>query len=230
LGDTFVNRLRLLEYIQVLTDRYGAYPNVHIVPAPNNFTHLHIGGTIHQGLQHVKTPYVYYVMQHDLPFRNVVNHTACILGMQQYPQQLRAIRFSSLRENSGFDRSLVPLWDCPSAPHHPVELVVDGYAHFFKNIWFSDHTHLTTLRYYMDVIFPIGMQGNLYQSPEVALEGESRRNCSWGQYVYGTPFEPGRYTIHLDARYRKPDNSPFEWEVEDEPYPPQIDGDGIWIE
>jgi hypothetical protein len=231
MGDTPKNRERLLQYIQVLNDRYRAYPNVHIIPAPNNFTHLHIGGTVAQGLQHVTTPFV-YILQHDLPFRRTVNHSACIRGMKRYPRQLQCIRFSTLRENAGFDRSLAPLWNCPQAPHHPVALLVDRQYHFFKNIWFSDNPHLTTKDYYMNQIIPIGMKGNLHQSPEVSLEEESRKNCTWGQYVYGTPFNPpeGRHTTHLDARFRKADNSPFDWEVEDDPYPEKIDGDGIWID
>ncbi|KAL3919507.1 MAG: hypothetical protein SGILL_003719 [Bacillariaceae sp.] len=231
MGDTAKNRERLLQYISVLNDRYRSYPNVHVIPAPNNFTHLHIGGTVAQGLQHVTTPYV-YILQHDLPFRKAVNHTACIRGMKQYPEQLQCIRFSTLRENSGFDRSLVPIWECPDAPHHPVELVVDRQYHFFKNIWFSDNPHLTTKDYYMNQVIPIGMKGNLHQSPEVSLEEASRKNCTWGQYVYGTPFHKahGRYTTHLDARFRKADNSPFDWEVEDDPYPNKIDGEGLWID
>lgn len=235
LGDTPTNRRRLIEYIHVLTTRYQhKYSNVKVVAAPGNFTHLHIGGTIYQGLQHIDTPYV-YIIQHDLPFRRNVNHTALIGAMQRYPNVLQCIRFSTFRDAEAWDRSLVPLWECPDAPHHPMQLAFDEGRHqFFKNIWFSDNPHLTTKQYYMEQVIPVGMDDNLYQSPEVALQDESRRNCTWGQYVYGSnPFHnfQGKHTTHLDARNRPADDTPFDWEIPDEPLPEQLrEGTGVLID
>mmetsp|Transcript_16992 Transcript_16992/g.32165 ORF Transcript_16992/g.32165 Transcript_16992/m.32165 type:complete len:376 (+) Transcript_16992:101-1228(+) len=238
-GDTLQNRKRLSQYITALHQRFQNYSQqVHVIPPPNNFTHLHIGGTIQQGLQHVQTKYV-YLMQHDMPFRRPVNHTACTSGMQKYPNILKCIRFSNIRENALWDRSLVPLWECPDAPHHPVNIIVDQETHFFKNIWFSDNVQLTTKKFYMEEVIPIGMKGNLYQSPEVSLEEESRRNCTWGQYVYGTPPYDSlheRFTIHLDGRHStsgingKIGSTLLDWQIEDEPYPSRVDGIDIWID
>lgn len=89
---------RLESYVTELYRNYDHLDNYHIIVNTKN---IQLGASFEKAvnllnLNHNKTStqteFIYYV-QHDFKFVNVVNHTALVKSMREYPNVLRLVRF-----------------------------------------------------------------------------------------------------------------------------------------
>jgi hypothetical protein len=84
---------RLEEYVKRLRTVYN---ETHQRVVASNHS-LMITGTVYQAMDLVKTEFV-YVIQHDMPFIQDIDHTALVRTYDQFPAVLRLVRFN-LRPN-----------------------------------------------------------------------------------------------------------------------------------
>jgi hypothetical protein len=117
--------------------RYKQYEDtLRLMYPPPRFTifvgesRLGLTGNVKQVMDLVTTEFV-YVLQHDMPFTRLINHTAVIRVMRHHPDAVRLVRFNK-RRNGGFG------------------VVFDG-IHLAKHHLWSDNNHLTRKSYYEEM-------------------------------------------------------------------------------
>lgn len=120
---------RLAQYIVNLKDAFHE-PHQRVLVSDE---HLHIAGNIKQALDHVQTRFI-YVIQHDFAFARIVNHTAIIKSMKEYPDMLRLVRFN-MKMNRIYPRDRSGGGNCTSSTY-PVNSI-NG-IHFYKTEAWSD--------------------------------------------------------------------------------------------
>jgi len=187
---------RLRQYIDNLNRTYGVLDHVTLIEATE---HVGISGNIKQALDRVQTKYL-YMIQHDFAFARPINHTGTIQVMEQYPKDMRIVRFNK-RSNfpAGVDKG-----DC-FAMETPVDNA-NG-LHFTKTQGWSDNNHLTTKEYYGDAFgffykffSDKGKKINYGRPMEWVMMPVAADNCTvWGPHLYGAKGEPPTL-LHLDGR------------------------------
>uniref|UniRef100_A0A7R9WX55 Uncharacterized protein n=1 Tax=Craspedostauros australis TaxID=1486917 RepID=A0A7R9WX55_9STRA len=187
---------RLRQYIDNLNQTYGVLDHVTLIEAPG---HVGISGNIKQAVDRVQTKYL-YMIQHDFAFARTINHTETIQVMEQYPKDMRIVRFNK-RSNfaAGVDKG-----DC-FGMETPVDNV-NG-LHFTKTKGWSDNNHLATKEYYDEVLglfhefFKVRARPVRYNMPlEWVMMNHAGSNCTWwGPHLYGARGEPPTLR-HLDGR------------------------------
>ena len=181
------NLERLQLYIENLRERFRENPHVAIL---NNPSHGHISNSIRRALQMVTTRFI-YVVQHDFKFIKYINHTSLVKSMREYPGELQIVRFP-VRPIS--DKSRIRS-DCK-------KVVEYNNIRFTAGPW-SDNNHLTTKRYYDEVLHMIGPAGRPPEAPMMYNAKESGANCTtFHQYLYNVRLSP--FLTHLDGRLTKP--------------------------
>jgi hypothetical protein len=187
-GTSTDDRDRLAQYIINLKSAFNETHH-HIIASS---THLHIAGNIKQAHDLITTPYI-YIIQHDFPFQQNINHTAIIKSMREYPDVLRLVRFNK-RRNMYLRRDRYG----GNCTYHSYPVNHINGIHFWKTSKWSDNNHLTTWAYY-DEVFKV--LGNLKRAPEDPMMNHAVSNCSyWGPFVYGQ-IGDGPYLRHLDGRH-----------------------------
>lgn len=85
------NKRAILEqYVQSLRATYYDSHNVTIVQQRSQ---IHLIGNVRKALEQVQTEFVYMV-QHDMAFISPINHPALVRTFQDYPEEVRLVRFS----------------------------------------------------------------------------------------------------------------------------------------
>ena len=196
--DLNTNNLEKLQlYIENLRERFRENPHVAIL---NNPSHGHISNSIRRALQMVNTQFL-YVVQHDFKFIKHVNHTSLVKSMREYPGELQIVRFSKRRGGVGKIRS-----DCR-------KVVEYNGIRFTAGRW-SDNNHLTTKRYYDELLQRIGPVSRPPEAPMMNQAMVAGKNCTtYHQYLYNERLGP--FLAHLDGRLTKPLSSAKEVEVVD---------------
>ena len=186
--DLNTNNLEKLQlYIENLRERFRENPHVAIL---NNPSHGHISNSIRRALQMVTTRFI-YVVQHDFKFIKYINHTSIVKSMREYPGELQIVRFPMrpISDNSRI-RS-----DCK-------KVVEYNNIPFTAGPW-SDNNHLTTKRYYDELLQSIGPAGRPPEAPMMKHAKEAGANCTtYHQYLYNVWLSP--FLTHLDGRLTKP--------------------------
>ena len=196
--DLNTNNLEKLQlYIENLRESFRENPHVAIL---NNPSHGHISNSIRRALKMVTTQFV-YVVQHDFKFIKHVNHTSLVKSMRKYPGTLQIVRFTKRKGGVGKVRS-----ECR-------KVVEYNGIRFTAGMW-SDNNHLTTKRYYDELLHRIGPSSRPPEAPMMHGAMVSGKNCTtYHQYLYNEQLGP--FLAHLDGRLTKPVSLAKEVEVLD---------------
>ena len=89
----------LQEYVRRLRAVYNATHQTILVADGN----VGITGVVKQAMDVVQTEFV-YVIQHDMPFLQDINHTGIIRAMEEYPDTIRLVRFNRKKNFINFQR------------------------------------------------------------------------------------------------------------------------------
>jgi hypothetical protein len=182
---------RLAQYVQALNKTYN---QDHHTILPSNRS-IELTNNIQNAMHRVKTEFV-YIIQHDLPFIQDVNHTALIKTLDEYPDVLRLVRFN-LRPNK-----IRPLEAATCYNESTPVNAINGINLIKTWVW-SDNNHLTRKSYY-DEMFKLFHDtlgpGNNPRFMEWFMRDVNKQNCTyWGTFYYGKPGLPP--TIgHLNGR------------------------------
>jgi hypothetical protein len=167
---------RLAQYVQALKETYNQ--DHHTILARNRS--IYLTNQVQNAMRRVKTEFV-YIIQHDMPFVQDINHAAILKSMDKYPDVLRLVRFN-LRRN--VRRDIEGVTTCYNETT-PVD-AINGINLIKTWIW-SDNNHLTRKSYYEEM-FKL-FQEKLGQNPrfmEWYMRGAGEKNCSyWGTFYYG---------------------------------------------
>jgi hypothetical protein len=192
------DRTRFEAYVQNLKDSYHG-PHETILVGSHS---LGILGNVKQAMDLVDTEFV-YVIQHDMPFIQPIEHALVIKTMKEYPDVMRLVRFNKSKNRPWRLRNRTDfVWDEETPVNH-----VNG-IHFCKTLKWSDNNHLTRKSYY-DEIYPLF--GNILSRP---MEGKmmtitlttNNTNTRWATFLYGDRYT-GPYIGHLDGRGTKVGNN-----------------------
>jgi hypothetical protein len=180
---------RLSQYVQALKTTYNQ--GHHTILASERS--IDLTNNVQNAIKLVQTEFV-YVIQHDMPFVQDINHTALLKTMHEYPDVPRLVRFN-IRSNI---RDRIEKGTCYNEAT-PVN-AINGINLIKTWIW-GDNNHLTRKSYYEEM-FQL-FQEKLGRNPrfmEWFMRGAGERNCShWGTFIYGRQGLPP--TIgHLDGR------------------------------
>jgi hypothetical protein len=180
---------RLAQYVQALKEAYNQ--DHHTILASNRT--IDLTNCVQKAIKQVKTEFV-YIIQHDMPFVQDINHAAIVKTMDEYPDVLRLVRFN-LRSN---EKRNIEDGTCYNETT-PVD-AINGINLIKTWIW-SDNNHLTRKSYYEEM-FRL-FQEKLGHNPrfmEWYMRGAGEKNCSyWGTFYYGRHGLPP--TIgHLDGQ------------------------------
>ena len=108
-------REQLRRYVANLRSEYGQTSRVRILDAKD---WLHIAGNTRRALDVVATKYL-YVVEHDFPFCEEVNHTALVRTFEEYhPEHLKTVRFGQRRNGVESQHPYVEnggCWDADTA-------------------------------------------------------------------------------------------------------------------
>jgi hypothetical protein len=169
--------VRLAQYIQALKETYNQ--DHHTILASKES--IELTNNIQHAMYRVKTEFV-YIIQHDMPFVQEVNHTALLKTLDEYPDVLRLVRFN-LRPNEMREEEKGTCYNEST----PVD-AINGINLIKTWIW-SDNNHLTRKSYY-DEMFKLFHdkrgRGNNPRFMEWYMRAEGERNCTyWGTFYYG---------------------------------------------
>lgn len=138
---------------------------------------------------HQDTKYI-YIVQHDLPFVKMVNHTAIVKTAKEYPDLIRIIRFNlygAVNSNYG----------CSIPDIHANGITLKKYKKW------SDQNHFATVEHYKRDVIPVTKNAkNIF--PEARLQVKANTNCSYyGPFYYFDEKDyGGPWYKHLDATER----------------------------
>jgi hypothetical protein len=180
---------RLAQYVQALKEAYNQ--DHHTILASNRT--IGLTNCVQNAIKQVKTEFV-YIIQHDMPFVQDINHAAILKTMDEYPDVLRLVRFNLLHN----EKRSIEDGTCYNETT-PVD-AINGINLIKTWIW-SDNNHLTRKSYYEE-LFKL-FQEKLGHNPyfmEWYMRGAGEKNCSyWGTFYYGRHGLPP--TIgHLDGQ------------------------------
>jgi len=200
LNDSERNQKKMDLYLKALYKHFAGQDHVHIIASERN-----IGLT--ENLRRVvdsldpETKYM-YLIQHDLPFVKLVNHTI-ILDTAEHRSDLRLVRFA-WRRLPASPCSGPGTEDIISSTGNPQEEVI-----FRKGSKWSDQNHFARVDHYRNDIFPIVKS----VFPEMTMNDLAIKNCSYfapyyynrgeGGAVYEHTDATGRYSFKLADRVRK---------------------------
>ena len=182
------NENRRQQYIAALKEEFRHRENIKIMV---NERHGHLGNILKNAVELLdpRTEFV-YILQQDLPFIRNINHTAIVKTRREYPEYVRLVRFSH-RPNPILNK--IPCWN----QTEPVQSV-NG-IHLHKTSQWSDMNHWVDLKFYREHILS---KINLNNFPEVAMQSNAAKNCSfYGPHMYGLPGEKA-FVKHTDGAER----------------------------
>ena len=144
-------------------------------------------GNIRDAIKLVKTKYL-LVIQHDFPFVSDFEVYKMIEDMEEN-SQLKHVRFNK-RSNGAY------MWD--NNKLFRKELICKNYIYTRTGIW-SDMNHLTTLKYYQEIVLKESededfMESSLKDKP---LEDHKK----YGTYIFG-PVNYPKTILHIKGRAR----------------------------
>ena len=148
-------------------------------------------GNMYYAIQKVKTEYI-YVLQHDLPFINEINHTALLETLEDNPNEVRLVRFPT-------ERVLTRNRDQGVCNEDNIDFKSSSNGlHLTKTHTWSDRNHLTRKSYYDEMFTLPGWKK--YRAMEFLMKDYALKNCSyWGSYLYGKRKDDPTI-FHLDGR------------------------------
>lgn len=115
-------------YSQMVDNLRGNFSNATILPRGE---WIGLSRLVQRALQEVDTKYI-YLLQHDLMFSQDIDHNAIVKTMEEFPDELRIVRFNlRMNERMGSD-NLTSCFDRPSAVNN-----VNG-IHFTRGGAWSD--------------------------------------------------------------------------------------------
>jgi hypothetical protein len=159
---------RLAQYVQALKETYNQ--DRYTILASNRS--IDLTNNVQNAMKHVETEFV-YVLQHDMPFVQDINHAAILKTMDEYPDVLRLVRFNL---KSNVRRNVETANTCYNEAT-PVN-AINGINLIKTWIW-SDNNHLTRKSYYEEM-FKL-FQERLGRNPrfmEWYMRGAGQTNCS----------------------------------------------------
>lgn len=138
---------------------------------------------------HQDTKYM-YIVQHDLPFIKMVNHTAIVKTTKEYPDLIRIIRFNlygAVHSNYG----------CSIPDIHANGITLKKYSKW------SDQNHFASVEHYKRDVIPATKNANKV-FPEARLQVMASKNCTYYGpfYYYDEKKYGGPWYKHLDATER----------------------------
>jgi hypothetical protein len=166
---------RLAQYVQALKETYNQ--DYHTILASNQS--IFLTNCVQRAMEKVKTEFV-YIIQHDMPFVQDIDHTAILKTMDEYPDVLRLVRFN-LRDNIKRGNEGGTCYNETT----PVD-AINGINLIKTWIW-SDNNHLTRKSYYEE-LFKLFQERRGYNPNfmEWQMRGEGWQNCTyWGTFYYG---------------------------------------------
>jgi hypothetical protein len=189
-GPNRTQHIVLKQYIDNLHKKYHDHTLFNLTILPQKVK-VKLIKNIQRAMPFVQTKFL-YVLQHDLPFMQPVNHSALVQTFRQYPETVRLVRFG-LHPTLSRHRD-IPRDDCHPFVHssHDIDLT--------KTHTWSDNNHFTTKAYYEEMLSTVpGMDEANFM--EVPMREASRQNCSkWGTWLYGKQGH-GPMIYHLDGRH-----------------------------
>ncbi|CAJ1945048.1 unnamed protein product [Cylindrotheca closterium] len=185
------NRIREKQYIEaVRSGDFSPFTNVIVSPMG---VHRNLAGSVKYTLEnYIQTEFL-YIIQHDLPFSNEVDHWRLLKTMREHPDVLYNVRFRYNNKKNTRDsqcRSYKNMSDFPAKDFNGLD--------FFSVKAWSDNNHLTTKKYYT---FLLSKMKHHRRAMETVLGWKARWNCTYlGQQIYGRRDDGQTHICHLNGR------------------------------
>lgn len=148
---------------------------------------------IHQCFHKIETEYI-HIMQHDLPIEKEIPLLCILEVMNQHPE-IKLVRYAARAENRFHEEFTRDAMGIESLPQEEVEL--EGTRFSRCNQW-SDQNHITTRRYYQDLVFPETLPQYGFMENHLLFKPITN-HTRYGTYYLGG-YEDGGYCRHSDAR------------------------------
>jgi hypothetical protein len=189
LNDSEGNIKKIDLYLKALYKHFAGQDHIHIIAAERN---IGLSGNLRRVVDSLdpETKYM-YLIQHDLPFVKLVNHTI-ILDTAERRSDLRIVRFA-WRKSPPPPCSGPGTEDIISITGNPQGEVV-----FRKGKKWSDQNHFARVDHYRNDILPI--LGGIF--PEMTMNNLAKKNCSYFAPYYYNRGEGGAVYEHTDATGR----------------------------
>lgn len=182
-------RKRFFGYLSALRTEFHKVNHIMVVANRS----IQQAGIMRKAVESVQTRFM-YVLQHDLIFSKVINHTSVIKSMIENPNVLKIVRFNK-RRNLPINTDNGPCFAENTTVDH-----VNG-LYFTRTPGWSDNNHLTTKEYYLyHYKRQLLRNGRIPRFVEWFMMPIAQKNCSeWGPFLYGEP-GTGPYLKHVDGR------------------------------
>jgi hypothetical protein len=181
---------RLAQYVQALKETYNQDHQTILASSRS----IDLTNNVQNAMKQVQTEFV-YVLQHDMPFVQDINHAAILKTMDEYPSVLRLVRFN-LRSNDRRD-----VEDATTCYNETTPVDAINGINLIKTWIWSDNNHVTRKSYYEEM-FQMFQQKMGRNPPfmEWFMRDAGEGNCAhWGPFYYGRHGLPP--TIgHLDGQ------------------------------
>ena len=195
-NDTLENKKRLQQYVSNLRLRFKEDKHVTIL---TNYDNGLLTVNLQMAMDYVDTKYV-IVVQHDLRFILDVDYTALIQSMEDNPETVKIVRFSSFKNMRYKNWLEIEDKETREFCVHPFYDEKNNITYIPNT--FSDQNHITTMEYYVWMMDKLGpskrfMESAMMQSIDTDKDPKSCR--TFGQWLYG-PMSSGPWINHLDGQ------------------------------
>lgn len=192
-NDTEENKQRLQEYVKRLSLRFKNESHVRIL-------HSYDAGlltvNLKMAMEFVDTKFV-FVIQHDLSFIHEINYTALIQSMKENPE-LNIVRFHNRRNI--IPQRFFTIGDIETKTNCTSIFRDEKNGLEFVPQVFSDRNHVTTKKYYEQLLDKIGNKPRFMEAVMLNALRKNPGKCrEFGQWIYG-PIGSGPYIKHLDGK------------------------------
>ncbi len=159
--------------------------------------HVHLCGTIREALKRINTPFL-FIHQHDDILLKEFDLNGCLASMIINPniKHIHLTRYPN--------KGVQDFW------YGPVDDYVEGgsFVPLSRCFGWSDYSHVTTVDYYKNFVFPLCkfgcMEWWLHPALQEAIKGKTSEeidqiHLKFGTYLYGN-LTDGNYIHHSDGR------------------------------
>mmetsp|Transcript_27572 Transcript_27572/g.67055 ORF Transcript_27572/g.67055 Transcript_27572/m.67055 type:complete len:376 (-) Transcript_27572:3263-4390(-) len=185
------NLIREKQYIEnVQSGKFSPFTNVIVAPMG---VHRNLAGSVKYTLEnYIQTEFL-YIVQHDLPFFNSVDHWRLLKTMREHSDVLYNVRFRFNNKKHTRDSHCLSYKNASDLPAKDF----NGLDFFSVKAW-SDNNHLTTKKYYT---YLLSNMKHHRRSMEGVLGWKARWNCTYlGQQIYGRRDDGQTHICHLNGR------------------------------
>lgn len=191
LAHDYSDKKEYKEYLKNLENYIKNMDNVQIV-VRDDWGHL--TGNIRNAIKYVKTRYI-LVIQHDLPFIKEVDIHKVIEDMKTTPE-LKSIRFNKRNNNKilGWEKEMNY-----NNLYNKIQFK-KNYSYISTPNW-SDQNHLTTKKYYQDIVFKISKNKSFMEDSLKNIKRDDKYLEKFGTFIFGDINEKA-YIKHLDGSER----------------------------